>query len=143
MVSSVSLVNVICTLSIERLASDICRCNHQIRADTRRNKIDHVIQLRRCAPEVEILVILISHHRIHRIDRFIHKPENRSSQRGIQHRRDHAVRRVLRNRLHCRLYHSGPIEDIRVSSYNHGYRNAASLKPLFIQTLIHLHTLIL
>ena len=48
--------------------ADKSRPDHQQRADPRREKIHHIIQLRRGSAEVKILLILISYHRIHGID---------------------------------------------------------------------------
>ena len=68
MLSVVSAPDTPCLLSVIAFPADKSRPDHQQRADPRREKIHHIIQLRRGSAEVKILLILISYHRIHGID---------------------------------------------------------------------------
>lgn len=68
MLSVVSAPDTPCLLSVIAFPADKSRPDHQQRADSRREKIHHIIQLRRGSAEVKILLILISYHRIHGID---------------------------------------------------------------------------
>ena len=113
--------------------------DHKKRTDTRRNIIDHIIQLCCATSEIHIFIIFISDHRIHGIDCLIHKPENRTSNCQINEWRDHAIRCIFCYGLHRSLCHSGSIEYLCIPPNDHRHRVARTFQIILFQCLIHFH----
>ena len=65
--------------------------------------VQHIVQLRGEAAEIQIFIVLIAHHGIQSIYRLIEKAQNRAADGQKKQGSHHAVGGIFRHRLHCRL----------------------------------------
>ena len=103
------------------------------------DEIYHIIQFCRKPSKIQVLFILISHHGIHGIHRFIGKAEHRSTDCQINHRRNHTVGCIFRNGLNRCLCHTCFIQLFRITPNDHGDCLSRCRQILLLQLLIYLH----
>lgn len=142
MIIAVSPENPVRLLPVEGSSSQICRQNHQICADSGWKIIHDIIQLRRCSSEEKIPIVLITDHRVHRVDCLVSKAQDWPAESCVQHGGDHAIRCILRHRLHGRLRHADFVQRIRIAARQSRDRFSSCFQSFVLQAVINLHTLI-
>ena len=123
------------------LPAQTCCKHHQKSRNPRRNIVCNVIQLCCRASKVQIPVIFIADHAVHRIDRFIAKSQRRTSDHQIKKRCCHTVRKIFRHRLNRSLCNSRCVQILRIPSDNSCHRAPGAGQILLFQLFFHPHAL--
>ena len=92
-------------------------------------------------PDIKEQIVLISKHGVHRINCFVHPRTDRSEQKHIKKRGNHAVRRIFSDRFHRGLRDAFLSERCCISADDHGYRRSRLFHIPGFKCLAHLHTL--
>ena len=118
-------------------SGNIRRSDHKPRCDPCGNIIKYIVHLCRDAAEEQILLILISQHRVHRIDRFVQKTKRGPADHQIDQGSRHSVRSILRHRLHSRFCHALCAQILRIPPNDHGHCSAGAGKIPPFQPFIY------
>ena len=138
MLSPVSFINLrrlFCIHSCQK-----CRRDHQNCRYSGWQIIKHVIHLCRHSPEIKIFFVLISQHRIHRIDRFIEESKRCTAKHQKHQRRSHTIGCIFCHSFHCCLCNPFFCKRLGISSYNHGNCFSCPLHILCFQSMVYLLT---
>src|SRR5699024_1803155 len=114
------------------------RSDHEQSCDPRRYEVEHIIHPCRKSSEIQIFLILISQHGIHRIVCLVQEPERRSSQKHEQKGRCHSVGCIFRHRLHSCLGHPLISEILCIPSHDHGHGLPGPGQIVLLQPVIDL-----
>ena len=115
---------------------------HERAGNARRHEIEHVVELRGSSADVRVALILVTHHRVERVDGLIERSGRRSAQRHEQQRRDNAIRHVLGNGLDCGLRNAFLVERFRVTADDHAHGLARSWQIACFERIVNFHALI-
>src|SRR5699024_9624109 len=142
-VRTVPLVDLPCichaVMSAVKQSQNSGRSDHQKCRKPCRNQIEQIIHSC-CRPaKIQIPVVFVAHHGVHRVDRFIKKAKPCSSDHHIKQRGNNSVGRVLRHRLHRSLHHAFLCQAFRISPHNHGHGLSSVLNRPCIQCLFYFH----
>ena len=100
------------------IAEEVRRHHKEHPRDACRDEVQYIVHTCRHTPKVEIALILVAKHGIHRIRRTIEYGKRRTAERKEEERCYHTVHRIFRHGLNCRARRIRLIELCRVTPNN-------------------------
>ena len=74
----------------------------------------HIVQMGRRPSEVDVFLVFVADHAVHRVDGFVGQSQHRAAEHHIEVGRDHAVGIILRDRFHRSPRHSVRVKRLGV-----------------------------